>query len=211
MDTDLEPHLHQIRRAGKILWGFALCWLIFNLLASIIVILTIIFLGVAGSAGESKMITETFAGNEHFQSIDAEVLEKILAIDFANFLEHFWLTQFYSIFATGYFALTMVLILKIASAWKRGDVFGPTPIRLFRTLGWIYLVHGIIGQAWGMAAQFIGDSNTSDLIYFSFIRDVSLMSFSTSGTGIEWGLLCLALSWILKHAKALRDEQQLVV
>jgi hypothetical protein len=57
----------------------------------------------------------------------------------------------------------MVLILKIATSWKQNDVFGDKPIRCFRILGWIYLIHGIIGQGWGIAGQFIGASNTGDI------------------------------------------------
>ena len=62
-----------------------------------------------------------------------------------------------------------------------------------------------------MAGQFIGASNTCHLIYFSFLRDVRLYSFTMSGTGIEWGFLCLTLSWILKHAQLVLEEQRLVI
>lgn len=123
----------------------------------------------------------------------------------------FWLSAFYAVTTTILFIVTMTFILKIAAAWRRGDVFGETPIRCFRILGWIYLIHGIVGQVWGMAAQFVGSTYTCELIYFSFFRDVLLMSFGMSGSGIEWGLLALTLSWILEHARLIRDEQELTV
>ncbi len=211
MNTDIQSHQLQIQRAGKILWGFSWFWLIFNFIAFIIVGAMIIGLGIAGASGSRDEIVKTFAQSDLVPGLNAEISQQILAWDFAGYMDHIWLTTFYILFAASYFVLTMALILKIAARWKRGDVFGPSPIRTFRLLGWIYLIHGIIGQAWGMIGQFAGESNTSDVVYFSFIRDVGLMAFSTSGTGIEWGLLCLALSWILQHAKHLNDEQQLVV
>jgi hypothetical protein len=209
MNTDLQPHQAQIQRAGKILWGFSWVWLVLNALAFVIVIITTMALGLGGNAGAAQEIVEAFSTSGLVPDVSQDALRKILAWDFQAYLDNLLLTSFWITFAAAYFIFTMTLILRIAAAWKRGDVFGAKPIRTFRLLGWVYLIHGIVGQAWGMIAQFVGNSNTCDLIYFSFIRDVCLMAFCTSGTGIEWG--CLALSWMLEHARLLRHEQDLVV
>ena len=208
MMTELQPHQARIQKVGKVLWGFSWFWLIFNLLALLIVGVLTILLGVAGFGEE---FLKAIIQPDLVPGLDGEAHRKILEWDYAAYQDHFWLTLFYIVVATMVFLVTMVLILKIAAAWKRGDVFGNSPIRCFRILGWIYLIHGIIGQLWGMTAQFVGNTHTAELIYFSFIRDVNLMGFSTSGTGIEWGLLCLTLSWILEHARLMRDEQELTV
>jgi hypothetical protein len=211
MDFEQEPHKNRIQRAGRLLWLFSLIWLVLNSLALLLAISAVVGLKAMGGAEGLNQVISMFTHEGLVPGLDSEAIKNLVSWDYQTFLDHFWLTLFYYLSAGVLFTVTMFLILKIASSWKQNDVFGDKPIRCFRILGWIYLIHGIIGQGWGMAGQFIGASNTCDLIYFSYLRDVGLYSFTMSGTGIEWGFLCLTLSWILKHAQLALEEQKLVI
>jgi len=213
MSESLQPHQSQIQKVGRFLWGFSWFWLIFNAIALGVAMATVLGLGLAGDLGEKETIITMFAGfvEGKIEGMTSEALGSLVAWDYESYLKHYWISFGYLAVTFAVFIVTMTLILRIAAAWKRGDVFGDNPIRSFRLLGWIYLIHGIVGQIWGMIGQFVGASHTAEVLYFSFVRDVALFSFTFSGTGIEWGLLALALSWILEHARLLRDEQQLTV
>ncbi len=213
MNESLQPHQSRIQKVGRLLWGFSWFWLVLNVMALLIVMATTLGLGLAGEAGEKENVISMFAGmgGITIDGMTPEAIRSLVAWDYDSYLDHYWISFFYVAAALVIFVVTMALILRIAAAWKRGDVFGEKPIRSFRLLGWIYLIHGIVGQVWGMIGQFVGASHTAEVLYFSFIRDVSLFTFSMSGTGIEWGFLALALSWILEHARLLREEQQLTV
>jgi len=211
MKTNDLSQYERIQRVGKILWGFSWFWLIFNMLALAIVVAVVVGLGMMDAAGSGEKVTRLFTHGNLIPGVDSAVMNEIVKWDYQNYLDHFWMTLFYTIGALLYFIATMVLILKIAAAWKKGDIFGDSPIQCFRLLGWIYLIHGVTSQIWGVAGQFWGNTHTFELVYFSFIRDVCFMSFTISGSGIEWGLLALTLSWILKLAREMRDEQQLTV
>ena len=213
MNESLQPHQSRIQKVGRLLWGFSWFWLIFNVIALLIVMATTLGLGLAGKAGEKESVIAMFAGTTQIEidGMTPEAIRSLVTWDYDSYLDHYWISFFYVTAALVIFVVTMALILRIAAAWKSGDVFGDKPIRSFRLLGWIYLIHGLVGQVWGMIGQFVGESHTAEVLYFSFIRDVSLLTFSMSGTGIEWGFLALALSWILEHARLLREEQQLTV
>jgi hypothetical protein len=213
MNEFLQPHQSRIQKVGRLLWVFSWIWLIFNIVALGVVMAGVLALGLAGDEGNKEGVITMFAGmpREKIGGVTPEALRALLTWDYDSYLDHYWISFCYLIVAFIIFVATMTLILRIAAAWKIGDVFGDRPIKSIRLLGWIYLVHGIVGQAWGMLGQFMGASHTAEILYFSFIRDVSLYTFTMSGTGIEWGLLALALSWILEHARLLREEQQLTV
>ncbi len=216
MNESLQPHQSRIQKVGRLLWGFSWFWLVFNVIALGGVMAGVLALGLAGEAGDREGVITMFAGMAGMSGVKIdgmtpEAFRSLVAWDYDSYLDHYWMSFCYVLIAFITFVVTMMLILRIAAAWKRGDVFGDGPIRSFRLLGWMYLVHGIVGQVWGMVAQFVGASNTAEVLFFSFIRDGSLYTFSMSGTGIEWGFLALALSWILEHARLLREEQQLTV
>lgn len=211
MNTNKKPQYERIQRVGRLLWGFSWFWFIFNLLALLIAIATVVGLGVAGSKGDFEQVAKVFTHAHLIPGLDPSVMSEIVKWDLQEYLDHFWLTLLYITGALVYFVATMVFIFKIAAAWKRGDVLGNSPIRSFRILGWIYLIHGIVSQVWGMAGQFMGNTHTYELVYFSFIRDVCFRSCFTSGSGIEWGILVIAISWILKYAQEMREDLQLTI
>ncbi len=213
MDESLQPHQSRIQKVGRLLWGFSWFWMIFNGLALVVAMAVILGLGLAGGSGGKEEIIAMFAGlaEGKIKGMAPEAIRSLVAWDYGSYLDHYWISVWSFAIAFAVFIATMTLILRIAAAWKRGDVFGDKPIQCFRLLGWIYLIQGIVGQVWGMVGQFVGASHTSEVLYFSFIRDVSLYTFSMSGTGIEWGFLALALSWILEQARLLREEQQWTV
>lgn len=213
MNESLQPHQSRIQKIGRLLWGFSWFCLVLNVIALVVVMATTLGLGLAGEGGEKDNVITMFAGiaGVEIAGMTPEALQSLVAWDYDSYLDHYWISFFQIAATLIIYVVTMTLILRIAAAWKRGDVFGDRPIKSFRLLGWIYLIHGIVGQVWGMIGQFVGASHTAEVLYFSFIRDVSLYTFSMSGTGIEWGFLALALSWILEHARLLREEQQLTV
>ena len=204
----MQPHEAKIRKAGKVLWVFSWIWLVFNSLACLFVIGAVIVFYFFGAEEGFK---ELMIGSVEVPGLDRNHLEAILSWDYASFQNHFWLTLFYITAAFVVYLVSMIFILKIAAAWKKCDVFGEVPIRNLRLLGWVALIHGIIGNTWGMLGSYIGESNTCSLIYYSFLRDTCLYSFYMNGSGIEWGLLALMMSWILKHAQLIRADQELVV
>jgi len=207
MNPDFEPHQKRIQRVGRLLWIFSWLWLIFNFLAMLIVVGTAVILSVMGRVGKAEEVAGLFMTKGLVPGVEDSVLLQILIWDYEGFQGSLGVTLFYAVFAGAFFVVTMGFILRIAASWKGGDVFGQRPIQSLRILGWLYLVHGILGQSWGVISAWIGFSNTMELIYFSFIRDVCYYTFSTSGSGIEWGLLALALSWILEHARLMREDQ----
>lgn len=211
MDPAIQPLQDRIKSIGKLLWIFTICWFVFNLIALLIVVATVIGFRIAGTTGARDTVIETFARTDLFPDVSKEAILAICAYDYDNFLEHFWPTLFLIVAATAFFVATMIFIMKIARAMMKGDILSHSAIRSLHILAWLYLIHGIVGQLWGMVGQFVAQSNTMGLLYFSFMRDVCLYSFAFSGSGIEWGLLLLAFSWILKHARLMRDEQLLVV
>ena len=211
MDSATQSLQDRVKTIGKTLWIFSILWLIFNIIALLLMVGTIVVLGVAGKSEYRNDIIEIFGPWEPIPGVTTEVIETIVSWDYDHFLETFWLTLTLAIAALVFFVVTMVLIIKVARAMKQGDILNESAIRSLHLLGWLYLIQGIVGQLWGMLGQFIAASKTAEVLYFSFVRDVSLFSFSFSGTGIEWGLLVIAISSILRHARLMRDEQLLVV
>lgn len=211
MNTALQPFQERVQKIGKLLWIFTICWLVFNAIALCIMVATVIGLGIAGRSEHRETIINMFSQPSLIPGVNEDAMKAIVSWDYDSYIEHLWLTAFLAIAASAFFVATMIFILKIARAMMKGDILSHPAIKSMHILGWLYLVQGTIGQLWGMAGQFIAHSNTADILYFSFIRDACLYSFSFSGSGIEWGLLVLAISWILKHARQMRDEQLLVV
>lgn len=206
MEDKMQPHERKIRKAGKFLWVFSWIWMVINSLSCLAVIGAVVFLGHLGKDEAIGM-----AEWSSVPGLETEHVETIVGWDFAAFQDHYWMTLFYISYALVFFIISMVLILKIAASWKRCDVFGEAPIRNLRILGWVSLIHGVIGQVWGTAGVFLSNSKTEELLYFSFLRDTCFASFYMNGTGIEWGILALTTSWILKHAQLIREDQALVV
>jgi hypothetical protein len=149
-----------------------------------------------------------FAFDDLVPSLELESIRQIVAWDFETFVDHFWLTLTLAVLSTAYFVATMILILRIARSLKKGELLSHRAIGSLHILGWLYVIQGTVSFIWGIAGQFLWTSNTCDLLYFSFIQDVCSYSFTFSGSGIEWGMLALALSWI---AKSYLEEQELIV
>lgn len=210
MEEKWEPHVKRIRNVGTLLSIFAWIWLVMNTLAFLVVLGTTLFLRFLPKDG-IDYLTGEYAGALKIPGVDTEAIKKIMEWDHQSFVDHFFLTLFLILFSMAYMMTTLILLLRIARAWSRGDVLADTAVRCFGILGWLYLIQGILGQAWGMIGQFVGNSNTCELIYFSFVRDTALYTFAFSGSGIEWGLLALAISWIMKQARQMREEQLLVI
>ncbi len=124
---------------GRLLRGFSWFWLVLNVIALVIVIFTTLGLGLAGAVGEGENIITMFAGMAEgkVEGMTPEAIRALVAWDFSSYSDHYWISVCYFAVALVVFAVTMALILRIAAAWKRGDVFGDKPIQCFRLLSWI--------------------------------------------------------------------------
>ena len=209
MDQMLNQHRDKIIRVGKLLFGFVVTWLILNAIALLIVLSSVVGMKVAGSTPEgANVLTELMSSLPTIPGLDGEEIQKITAWDLQSFLDHFWLIFTLALVSTIYFFVTMTLLLRIAGSLKQGELLSHRAIKSLNLLGWLYLVQGIVALVWGVIAQFVWTSNTCELLYFSFIHDVCNYTFAFSGSGIEWGMLALALSWI---AQSFQEEQELIV
>ncbi|MDF1657809.1 MAG: hypothetical protein P1U58_09360 [Verrucomicrobiales bacterium] len=208
MEFPTSLHRDRIIRIGKLLHGFVLAWLIFNSIALFTLLASVIGFRIAGASGARESVVKLFSFSDLVPGLGAAEISTIVDWDYQTFLDHFWMIFGLALLSSAYFVVTMVMILKIAGSLRRGELLSQNVTGSLHMLGWLYLVQGVVALVWGLIAQFVWTSNTCDLLYFSFIQDVVLYSFTFSGSGIEWGMLVLALSWI---AKAFQEEQELIV
>lgn len=208
MEATITQHRERIIRIGKLLYGFVLGWLILNSIALLLMLAVVVELYVVGTSGSRQTVVDLFTYAELVPGLGAEEIEKIITWDYETFLDHFWLILTLALVSTAYFVTTMILMLRIAKSLKRGELLSKRAIGSLHLLGWIYVIQGVVAFFWGIIGQMVWTSNTCELLYFSFIHDVCNFSFTFSGSGIEWGMLALALSWI---AKSFQEEQELIV
>lgn len=100
-------------------------------------------------------------------------------------------------------------VVRIGLAWRRKDVFAATTISSLHWIGVTYLISTVSGLGISIFGPL---SLAHDVLIYSAMFDLLLVGSTASGIdSLSTGLLFIALSWVLKHGKLLKEENELTV
>ncbi len=107
-----------------------------------------------------------------------------------------------------FYAFVAIIFLRIAFAWRRSEPFTNTTTGGLRWLGILLLAQSVFGFIYSSFAT----ESLSWILDNSALYDVALESFIGSyGHNLEFGILLVALSWVLEYGSKMKEEQELTV
>lgn len=101
----------------------------------------------------------------------------------------------------------IMLLLKLFKNYKKGEIFSLQNIKLYRYLGWLFFLDGLITKPLSNLVMVAGATLSNPPGH----RYITVAFGTLNLEGLFYGLLVLIISWIMAEGYRLQEDQRFIV